>query len=340
VTKIFISYRREDSAGFAGRVHDRLEPAFGRDNLFMDVDAVPLGVNFIKVLRDAVGKCDVLLALIGPDWLDVRNDAGERRLDIPTDFVRIEIAAALTRGIRVVPVLLDGARMPRGEQLPGDLEELSLRNGLSVRHASFHADMGRLISGIRAGQTRGNGATSTTDGEIRLSETPNIRTDDRGTGSLGEQRDPAGGMRPSIGRELVYLVGGTVGGMIVGFFTVLGEGAIFPSIFSAASPREGGILIGVPTGIAFMAAAMRYWRLDLRRLPGWIAFPVIGWAMVQIGIWIGLTFATFVMEPPRWNIFNPGGYVGALIFGFVILWLFMARRRHRKSAYRHLDLVT
>jgi hypothetical protein len=147
--KIFISYRRDDSAGHAGRVTDRLEREFGRDLLFMDVDAIPLGTNFVKVLHEEVAKCGALLAVIGPDWLDVRDDEGNRRLDNSNDFVRIEIAAALQRDIPVIPILLDGARMPRAGQLPDDLKELASRNGLDVRHASFHDDVEKLIRGLK-----------------------------------------------------------------------------------------------------------------------------------------------------------------------------------------------
>ena len=147
--KVFVSYRRDDSAGHAGRVHDRLQLEFGRDVLFMDVDAVPLGMNFIKILHEEVAKCDVLLAVIGPNWLDLRDKEGNRRLDDPHDYVRIEIAAALQRDIPVIPVLLDGAEIPRIDQLPKDIEELALRNGLYVRHTSFQGDMDRLIAGLR-----------------------------------------------------------------------------------------------------------------------------------------------------------------------------------------------
>ena len=147
--KVFISYRRDDSAGHAGRVRDRLELEFGRDLLFMDVDAVPLGINFIKILREGVAKCDALLAVIGPSWLDLRDKEGNRRLDDPHDYVRIEIAAALQRDIPVIPVLLDGAEMPRTDQLPKEISELALRNGLYVRHASFHSDVDRLIAGLK-----------------------------------------------------------------------------------------------------------------------------------------------------------------------------------------------
>ena len=134
--KLFISYRRDDSAGYAGRVHDRLQREFGGNLLFMDVDSIPLGTNFVKVLGEEVAKCDTLLAVIGPGWLDARDEKGNRRLENPDDFVRIEIGTALKRDIPVIPILPDGTRVPKADQLPDDLKELALRNGLNVRHAS------------------------------------------------------------------------------------------------------------------------------------------------------------------------------------------------------------
>jgi hypothetical protein len=147
--KVFISYRRQDSAGHAGRVQDRLQREFGPNLVFMDVDAIPLGTNFSKVLHEEVAKCGVLLAVIGPNWPDSRDEHGNRRLDDPNDFVRIEIAAALQRNIPVIPILLDGATIPKANQLPEDLKELASRNGLEIRHASFHDDMTRLIRGLK-----------------------------------------------------------------------------------------------------------------------------------------------------------------------------------------------
>jgi hypothetical protein len=116
----------------------------------MDVDSIPLGVNFTKVLRDEVAKCEVLLAVIGPNWLNANDEAGHRRLDNPHDFVRIEIATALQRDISVIPILLDGATIPKANQLPKDLKELAVRNGLEVRHAPFHSDMEKLIRGLKS----------------------------------------------------------------------------------------------------------------------------------------------------------------------------------------------
>jgi pyruvate/2-oxoglutarate dehydrogenase complex dihydrolipoamide acyltransferase (E2) component len=147
--KIFLSYRRSDSAGSTGRVHDSLEREFGGELLFMDVDSIRLGANFVRVLREEVGKCDVLLAFIGRGWLDAKDEDGHRRLDDPNDFVRVEIATALQRDIPVVPILLDDAKIPKARQLPDDLQELAVRNGMEVRHSAFKKDMEKLIEGLK-----------------------------------------------------------------------------------------------------------------------------------------------------------------------------------------------
>jgi formylglycine-generating enzyme required for sulfatase activity len=149
----FISYRRDDSA-HAGRVNHRLEREFGRDSLFMDVDAIPLSANFVNVVEEQVAKCDVLLAIIGPGWLDARDEKGNRRLDNPDDFIRIEIAAALKREIPVIPILLEGVRLPMADYLPDDLKDLLLRNGLDVRHASFDSDMDKVVCRLKAEDQR------------------------------------------------------------------------------------------------------------------------------------------------------------------------------------------
>jgi TIR domain len=146
--KVFISYRRDDSAGHAGRIHDRLVRDLGRSRLFMDVDNVPLGENFVEFIRAQVASCNVLLALIGPNWLDATDESGNRRLNSPHDYVRLEVATALQRNIPVIPILLDGARIPTSDQLPSDLAGLSLRNGLETRHSSFHSDMDTLVRSL------------------------------------------------------------------------------------------------------------------------------------------------------------------------------------------------
>src|SRR6266404_2929801 len=145
---IFINYRRDDSTATAGRVHDRLGQSFGRKTLFMDVDHIPPGVDFVTHLNNQVAACDVFLAIIGPTWLNMTNEKGERRLDAADDFVAIEIAAALARNIRVIPVLVDGARMPKVGELPKSLKPLVRRQAFDLRHTHFGRDAEVLIEKI------------------------------------------------------------------------------------------------------------------------------------------------------------------------------------------------
>ena len=145
---IFINYRRDESMGMAGRLHDRLAQSFGRKNLFMDVDHIPPGVDFVTHLNNQVAACDVFLAIIGPNWLNVTNEKGDRRLDATDDFVAIEIAAALARNIRVIPVLVDGARMPKVGELPKSLKPLVRRQAIDLRHTHFGRDADALIEKI------------------------------------------------------------------------------------------------------------------------------------------------------------------------------------------------
>jgi len=142
---IFISYRRIDTSYAAGRIYDRLVAKFGEDAIFMDVDTIEGGTDFVKVLEDAVRSCDVLIALIGRQWLGIKDKDGKRRLDNPEDFVRIEIAAALERNIRVIPVLVDGVEMLQAYELPENLKAIARRNALQVNHHSFNPDVYRLI---------------------------------------------------------------------------------------------------------------------------------------------------------------------------------------------------
>ena len=122
---IFISYRRGDDQALAGRLFDRLGEAFGREQLFMDVDSIAPGLDFVRVLQEHLGQCDIVLTVIGKGWLDARP-----RLDNPQDFVRIEIETALNQEKRVIPVLVDEARMPRADELPEAIRPLARRNAV------------------------------------------------------------------------------------------------------------------------------------------------------------------------------------------------------------------
>lgn len=143
---IFISYRREDSAGQAGRLCDRLEQAFGADAVFRDIEDIAAGDDFVDTLHGQVDRCDVLLALIGPRWLNVAGADGKPRLSNPNDWVRREIARALARDVRVIPVLLEGTTMPSQDALPPDLAGLARRNAVELRDTQFARDLEHLMS--------------------------------------------------------------------------------------------------------------------------------------------------------------------------------------------------
>src|SRR5579863_2817116 len=129
---IFISYRRDDSEGEAGRLYDDLVRVFGNDAVFMDVSGIHPGKDFRQAIEDNVAQCAVLLAVIGPVWASIIDATGVRRIDQLNDFVRLEIASALKRGVDVIPLLVHGARMPTPAQLPDDLQNLAYRNSLEL----------------------------------------------------------------------------------------------------------------------------------------------------------------------------------------------------------------
>jgi hypothetical protein len=142
--KIFISYRREDSAGHTGRLYDSLQAHFGPESLFMDLSAIESGQNFVEAIETAVGSCDALIAVIGKEWLTCTGPHG-RRLDDPRDFVRAEIAAALERGTPIIPVLVEGATMPSAEALPDPLKPLADRHAHELSDHRWAYDVRRLI---------------------------------------------------------------------------------------------------------------------------------------------------------------------------------------------------
>jgi hypothetical protein len=143
--RIFISYRRADSASAAGRLYDHLSQHFGEANVFMDIADIPPGADFVRAIEDEIGGCDVVLTVIGPQWLAIMDDNGQRRIDDPEDFVRLEIETALAGDQRVIPILVEGAQMPTRDDLPGDLKPLSRINALALSNNRFKADVDRLV---------------------------------------------------------------------------------------------------------------------------------------------------------------------------------------------------
>jgi uncharacterized membrane protein YhaH (DUF805 family) len=146
--RIFISYRRGDSQAAAGRLYDQLLRHFQREQLFIDVDAMEPGIDFVNMLDEQVTHCGAFIAVIGPTWLTAEDRNGKRRLDSPTDYVRVEIESALRRDIRVIPVLVDGASMPQDSDLPAPLQPLARRNAVEIAHHRFAADCDGLAHSI------------------------------------------------------------------------------------------------------------------------------------------------------------------------------------------------
>jgi len=147
--RVFLSYRRNDAQGEAGRLNDRLVDLFGTDSVFMDVDSVPIGIDFVDYIDEQLAECAVMIAVIGPGWSEVVDESGRRRLDDPEDLVRVEIAAALNRKIPVIPILVRDASMPRKDALPDDLRPLTRRNALELSHHRWRHDVERLVEAIR-----------------------------------------------------------------------------------------------------------------------------------------------------------------------------------------------
>jgi hypothetical protein len=155
--RIFIGYRREDTAGHAGRLRDNLMLRFGREEVFRDIEHIAPGADFVEVLSQAIDQCRVFLAVIGNQWLTTVDERGQRRLDDPEDHVRRELAEALSRGVRVIPVLVEGAVMPRASELPPEVAALATRNAVMLSDDSWEDDVERLSEAIRTELGRAGG---------------------------------------------------------------------------------------------------------------------------------------------------------------------------------------
>jgi len=147
---IFISYRRDQAAN-AGRLYDHLSKRFGEDRVFYDVDSIVAGDDFSKEIISKVSQCGVMLVLIGPDWLGTAAVTRRRRIDKPNDWVRLEIETALRQGIWVVPVLVDGVKMPKASDLPRSLRPFARRHAFELSNIGFPREAGLLIQAVEQG---------------------------------------------------------------------------------------------------------------------------------------------------------------------------------------------
>jgi hypothetical protein len=147
--RIFLSYRRDETSGHSGRLFDALSQRLGRRNVFQDVTGIEPGVDFTEAITRALDASDAVLAVIGPGWSTATTVDGHRRLDEPGDYVRLELAAALTHGTRVIPVLVGGARLPTQEELPADLRELAERQAVVLHDETWSQDVDGLVARLR-----------------------------------------------------------------------------------------------------------------------------------------------------------------------------------------------
>lgn len=324
--KIFISYRREDSRHVTGRVYDRLVMAFGQHRVFKDVDSLPLGVDFRKALHDQVAQCDVLLAVIGDAWLRADGTGGTRRIDDETDFVRIEIEAALKRDIHVIPLLVGDAPVPKERQLPASLAPLAYRNGTNLREdPHFNDDIDRLIRALR--QIKPDGSFSASDSSI---------------GQSGVVAGSPFGPRAAevVTAEAVFTASALVGSTensnhtpaandassssIFEWLAVLRWGLVAVALFVAAVigyeevNRQHGIgwfLILAPTAVAFAAFPGVYRRLwvwsrggtlaTYRQNQGKIESQIVFWivyvSVIVLFLVLGSTVASLVWPQLPWE---------------------------------------
>jgi len=194
VGRIFISYRRDDAAGHAGWLHRLLVDHFGPDQVFRDVDNLPPGVNFVEEIRRQLASCCAVVALIGPEWLTVTDRKGNRRLDDPHDYVRLEIASALQRGIRIFPALLRNTPMPSADDLPDELKDLAFWNAIELDEHAFEHDTATLAAALKVAldeSERGQSNTETPAGQAELpvtrgsAEDLSVEQEVEGTAGIG-----------------------------------------------------------------------------------------------------------------------------------------------------------
>src|SRR5680860_721959 len=143
--RVFVNYRRNDTRHVAGRLRDLIVARFGKGSVFVDVDSIEPGLDYVTAIDTAVGSCDVMLVLIGDRWLEASDDEDHRRIDDPADRLRIEIESGLRNQTRVIPVLVDSASMPTSRDLPAPLVPLARHQSTRLRHESFHNDADHLL---------------------------------------------------------------------------------------------------------------------------------------------------------------------------------------------------
>jgi len=334
--KIFISYRREDSSGVTGRIYDRLESHFGSDRIFMDVDAIEPGMDFVKAIESAISATNVFLVVIGPTWLTATDAAGNRRLENPEDFVRSEVSAALSRDIRIIPVLVSGAMMPRSTDLPDDLKSLTHRNAIELSHTRFNMDAERLIHALEQVFEQFEPKSTATEKAVEKAEIERIAREKARAERLAQQKEQlaervatwgAGAGRTVavwlsiLWTTLGWAIGGAVGGFVGGAIGGAVGGSIATGLAMNIFTVFSGAFVGFVLGIALRHAERRaWWKQVFKAFIG----ASIGAAF---GVAIGLTIGGEDVDISVHGTWILGGPLVGLIGSGVIYWV-RNRSRH------------
>ena len=306
MAQIFISYRRDDAAGHAGRLYDQLQEDLAGEHIFMDVDAIEPGVDFVARIESAVASADVFLAVLGRSWATVADANGRRRLNDPGDYVRLEVGAALRRDMTVIPVLVGGAEMPAPEELPEELAPLTRRNALVLSDLEWRAGITRLVAVVR----KAVGA------EPRPAPRPK---------PPGRQRQYA---------ELAPLLVGFAGAALLALATLMrwdtlvepdfGAGTV-PNLGAATAPASVAVAVGV------LYALLKAWRSGADALATGL---LLGFSVGGIAKYASLVAQFQTSDRPEQ--FGSGaslalGLAGSMITaGVAIFWL---ATKHRERAH-------
>jgi hypothetical protein len=221
---IFISYRREDSSHFAGRLFDSIKEALPRAGVFMDVDSIGFGEDFADVLNERLKSCEAVLVIIGPKWLEPIGDNRKTRLDDQDDYIRLEIETALDRKIPLIPVLVDGAQMPGENQIPEKLRGLRRRQLVRIDHDNYTPVVRHLVSQLS--RLVDAGSRPLAEGAPPQSEVPTYRLVDAGSRPLAQGAPPQSEVptraAPTAKRKKWAVVIGVIA-LLLAFFMQVGE---------------------------------------------------------------------------------------------------------------------
>lgn len=305
--KIFISYRRDDSEGYAGRIYDRLGSHFGYENIFMDVDMIEPGTDFVDAINNAIETSDAVMILIGKRWLNAVDAQGNRRLDKPQDFVRLEVASALRRDIRVIPVLVGESVMPSPGNLPEDISGLTRRNAIEITHARFNTDMNKLIRALESAIKYSEGLRKQAK---KQEKPPKVKKAAASKIVTAEKKKTPSKQKLDQEKKEKQLP--RPEGDKVGISWLLTKSVIYLAVFWAVAWIGDVLAIELSDGNANVLRYQEMWTLN-----GWVMRTVIGWVLVT----------SVVLAFPRrdyWDFtvrIGLAGVLGGILYAGVT-WLF------------------